>query len=157
MALRKPLVLVDGILSQLPAGDTLDATITDEAVISMTNGSAATTFLTGQPVYISGADLVNLGIANSLATSEIIGLCYQDIPPGISGNILARGYLTLSDWTNIIGTAALVPGTVYYLDPDTAGMLTSTPPVKSKYYLVRIGRALNTTTLEVVPRAPIAL
>ncbi len=157
MALRKPLVLVDGILSQLPAGDTLDAVVTDETVISMGNASSASTFITGQPVYIAGADLVNLAIANSRITSEVLGVCFEDIPPGLTGKILTRGYLTLADWTDIVGVAALTPGAVYYLDPQTAGTLTSTPPTQSKYYLVRVGRALNTTTLEVVPRAPIAL
>ena len=156
MALRKPLVLVDGHIAQIPAGDTLDASVVAIDVVEMTNGETST-IQAGQPVYISGTDTVMLAQANALNSSKVFGLAREDIAAGATGMIQVDGILELPDWTNITGSAALTAGADYFLDPDNAGKLTVTPPTTSGNYLVFIGRAISTTAIEIEIARPIIL
>jgi len=156
MALRKPLVLIDGNIAQLPTSDTLDASVIAIDVIQMTNGETSTASA-GQPIYISGADTFKLGQANSLNTSKIIGLLREDIAAGSTGMVQLDGILELPDWTTVTGNSSLTPGASYYLDPDNAGMLTETPPTASGQYLVYVGKAISTTAINLDIARPIIL
>jgi len=156
MALRKPLVLIDGNIAQLPTSDTLDASVIAIDVIQMTNGESSTASA-GQPIYISGADTFKLGQANSLNTAKVIGLLREDIAAGGTGMVQLDGILELPDWSAVVGSSTLTAGASYYLDPDNAGMLTVTPPTATGQYLVYIGKALSTTAINLDIARPIIL
>ena len=67
MASQKPLVIINGQVQQLPAGDTLNASINEVDVVAMTNANASSITI-GQPVYVSAAGSVNLASASASGT-----------------------------------------------------------------------------------------
>jgi hypothetical protein len=77
-----------------------------------------------------------------------------------SGNILVDGVLTATtaQWDAVAGTTGgLTPGTVYFLGAATAGTLTSTAPSTTGQFVVRVGRAISSTKLDLMIMAPIKL
>lgn len=164
MANRRPLVLVDGNVSQLPQGDILEAELSERDIVEVTNAEAIAITM-GRPVYIAagsyGAGDVLLAQANTAEHSEVLGLV-KDVSIGASatGDILTDGYLTQSDWTDVIGATSLTIGAKYYLDPLNQGMLTETLPDQFTdfgQFIVKVGRAVSTETLEISIEPPIGL
>ena len=154
MALRKPLVLVDGTVEQLQSGDTLDATAQNPNVINLTNGNASAITI-GQPVYSSDADTVDLADASAVGSAKPIGLVQADsIAASSTGAIQLDGVLNSSDWTAVVGSATLTSGSTYYLD-TTAGKMTSTAPTSG--YVTEMGVAISTTEFAIDIKAPIKL
>jgi hypothetical protein len=101
----------------------------------------------GQPVYLHADASVSLAQADDIATAEVIGLIAE--VNGSTIELLTDGHLTLADWTNVIGSASLSPGAVYYLDESTAGQLNTAPPTTVGEVVVIVGRALSTKTLDI--------
>jgi hypothetical protein len=57
---------------------------------------------------------------------------------------------TTAQWDAVTGgTGGLIPGSMYFLDPTTVGMLTTTAPTASGQVVVDVGRASSTTDLEI--------
>ena len=160
MALRKPLVIVGGQVQQIQVGDTLDAIVAEIEVLTQTNGEAAPIAI-GTPVYSSAADTVKKAQANASGTVEIVGLVKStSISASAAGSIQTSGVLaaTTAQWDAVAGTTGgLTAGTVYYLDPATAGKITSNAPYTAGQYVVRIGKAISTTELLIDIDAPILL
>ena len=160
MSLRKPLVMVDGQIQQLQSGDTLDAVSSEVDVVSRTNNNAGSITI-GQAVYPDGDGSVDLAQADASGTVEVLGLvAATSIAAASSGSIQTDGILvaTTGQWDVVTGgSGGLVAGTVYYLDPSTAGNITSTAPTTSGQYVIRIGVALSDTELEISIRPPILL
>jgi hypothetical protein len=160
MATRKPLVLVSGQIQQLQSGDTLDASCNEVDVVEATNGNAGSITI-GQPVYPDGDNSVDLAQANASGTVEVLGLVKDtSLASAASGSIQTDGILaaTTGQWDTVTGgSGGLTAGTVYFLDPDTAGMLTSTAPTTVADYVVRIGKAISTTEMEISITQPILL
>lgn len=153
MALRKPLVIVSGQIQQIQSGDVLDAAVTGEVdVVSLENENAGTIVI-GAPVYSSSAGKVDKAQADAVGTVEVIGLVQPtSILTTASGNIQTDGVLaaTTGQWDTVTGdSGGLTAGAVYYLDPDTAGMLTTTAPSSEGDFVVRVGKALSTTDMEI--------
>lgn len=152
MPSRKPLVLVDGLVRQLPSGDTLDAASSEVDVISLTNGGASAAPI-GSPVYISAANNFALARANAGATARPIALVKDaSIAASAGGFVQTDGVLeaTTGEWDTITGqTGGLTPGALYFLSAATAGRLTTTAPVASGEYVVRVGIAVSTTAMEI--------
>lgn len=148
MALKKPLVISNGQIEQLQSGDTLDAAITDQEIISATNSNAGTINI-GEPVYVDGASSVDLARANASGTKNVIGLVAStSISAAASGNILTDGILTAStgQWDAVTGgSGGLTAGARYYLSATTAGRLTTTAPTTVGQYVCPVGVALSTT------------
>lgn len=160
MALRKPLVIIAGMVQQLPTGDTLDASAAEVDVVALTNGNASPIVI-GAPVYSDSAGSVDLAQANASGTVEVLGFVKDvSIAAAASGSIQTDGILaaTTGQWDAVTGgTGGLTSGTVYYLDPTTAGMLTSTAPSTPTQYVVRVGKAISTTEMEISVEPPILL
>lgn len=160
MALRKPLVLVNGKLRQIAAGDTLDAQVVEVDVISQQNNNAGTINI-GQPVYNDGAGTVDLAQADAIGTVEVLGLVKAaTIVAAASGAIQTDGILaaTTAQWDAITGdVGGLTPGSVYFLDPNTPGNITLTAPTAVGDFVVRLGKAVSTTELEITILQPIEL
>lgn len=162
MANRKPLVIgADGRPQQLQAGDTLQATVTGGEQQQLTNGNAGA-IVVGSPVYITTNDTCDKAQANAAGTKEVRGLVSQapSIGAGLTGAVQLAGVLALTtaQWDAVAGTSGgLTANTPYFLDPATAGKITSTPPTTVGQYIVELGTALSTTELDVDVGRPILL
>ncbi len=160
MALRKPLVIVNGRIRQIAAGDTVDAQVIEVDVVNQQNNNAAAIVI-GSPVYNDGAGTVDLAQADVAATVEVLGLVKDvTIAAAASGTIQTDGILaaTTAQWDVITGdVGGLTAGSVYYLDPDTSGKLTNTAPTAVGDFVVRIGKAISTTEMEITVLQPIEL
>ncbi len=160
MATRKPLVIVDGLLRQMAAGDILDAQLDEVDFVSADNDEIGAIVI-GTPVYINGADTVKKALADAIGTANILGLVVDvTVAASDPARILTDGRLaaTTAQWDAVTGeVGGLTPGSVYYLDPDTAGNLTTTAPTTDTEVVARVGKALSTTILEVSVSQPILL
>ena len=140
--------------------EALDAVEATAGLITQTNSNAGTIVI-GQPVYNDGNDTVDLAKADAAGTVEVLGLVYStSIVTTESGLFVSDGLLeaTTTQWDAITGgSGGLTFGIVYYLDPTTAGKLTTTGPTAAGKYVVRIGRAISTTKLEISISQPILL
>lgn len=160
MALRKPLVVVDGQVQQMSAGDTLDASVQEKDVFILTNGETGALVI-GTPVYVSAASTCKKAQANASGTTDVIGLvATSSVSAAATGSIQSDGVLvaTTAQWDVIPGsTNGLVFGTLYYLDTATAGKLTATAPTTGGQYIAPLGRALSTTDFEITIGSTILL
>jgi len=98
--------------------------------------ATGSTITAGSAVYISGQHSqqpqIVLAQANSLATSQSIGLANQDIPNNTDGYVVIVGFI------KGLNTSAYTVGDTLYLSPTVAGGLTNTQP-NSPNYAVRLG------------------
>lgn len=160
MADRKPLVVVDGQLRQLASGDTLDAKLDEVDFVTVENDEGTDDLVVGTPVYVSSDGGASKAQADSLATALVLGLAVETIAPAASGRVLSDGKLAAAtaEWDAITGdTGGLTPGSSYFLDSATAGMLTTSAPTAEGEVVARVGRALSATILEVSVAQTIAL
>jgi hypothetical protein len=155
MAVKKAIVITNGQLEQLQAGDRLDL----GNVIAKTNNSGGAMVI-GEPVYVNGVNALKAQ-ADAQSTIRIAGLVLDitaaDATPV---NILADGILvaTTVQWDAVTGeTGGLTPGANYFLDPAAAGMLTQTAPTTAGQFVVRVGHAVSTTEMEIEVQQPIKL
>lgn len=121
------------------------------------SAEADSTIVIGNPVYLTGAGHVNPARADAAGTTQVVGLSITDTSAGFTCNYLTEGRIEKSDWTAVAGVANLSAGVTYFLDPSVAGHITSTAPSVVGQYVVRVGRAVNTTTLDIEIELPILL
>lgn len=150
MATRIPLVIVNGQIEQLQAGDTLD--IRAEQV-QLTNDEA-TPVVIGAPVYSDANGGFKKARANAVSTSKVVGLVGQSpsIANGVAGAVTLDGIqtATTAEWDAVTGqVGGLTFNTLYYLDPATGGKLTITAPTTVGQLVVEVGRALSTTDMKI--------
>lgn len=160
MALIKPLVIINGLVQQLSAADTLDAAVSEVDVVALTNNQGAAVVI-GTPVYSNAAGQFRSGQANASGTIQLIGLA-KDVSTAIaaSGLVQTDGILvgTTVQWDAITGqTGGLTAGSPYYLSAATAGRLTVTAPSTIGQFVVRVGLALSSTQLDISIQPPIGL
>lgn len=118
---------------------------------------AGATIKIGNPLYLTGGGIANPAQANSAGPTQVVGVATGDATTGNSVVYITEGRVERTDWTEIIGTSYLSTGITYFLDADAAGKLTSTAPTTGGQYVVRIGRAVNPTTLDIEIELPILL
>jgi hypothetical protein len=152
MAVRKPLVQVAGIISQLPAGDSISVPITGAIEIVQTNDESGSIVI-GTPVYNDAAGGVKKAKADAIGTTKVMGLVSDvTIAASGTGQIATSGILTATtgQWDAVLGTSGgLAFGTVYYLSAATAGLGTSTAPSTTGQYVQRLGIALSTVDMKI--------
>jgi hypothetical protein len=118
----------------------------------------------GMALYYNGANTVALAQSNAASTSNVVGLARNDT----ANAYVFLGKCQLSTqtagrsnaWGNALesgATGGLQSGKPYYLSASAAGKLTATAPSTSGQYVVRVGVALNTTTMLVTPSQPIVV
>ena len=112
--------------------------------------------LAGQPLYIKPSGHAELARADAAATAAVAGFAVAAAEPGFTVNYVTEGKLTLADWTPLLGSAGLVPGTAYFLDA-VAGRITAMAPQAPGLYVVRVGRAASTLTLDIEIEPPVRL
>jgi len=149
-----------GQIQQLQSGDSLDAVVTEVDIVSRVNSNASPIVI-GAPTYPDGNGSVDLAQANASGTVEVLGLVQEtSIAAAASGYIITDGILvaTTGQWDAVTGeTGGLVAGTVYYLDASTAGKLVITAPTSAGQYVVRVGKGLSTTEMEISVSPPVLL
>ncbi len=123
---------------------------------AVSSAQADENLLAGQVIYVKGTSNVELAQANTRPDTEAAGLVLSDTLTGFTAPYVTQGTITLSDWTNVIGAAALAPGVRYFLSAATAGRLVSAQ-VSGGNFHVFVGRALSTTTLDVDIDPPILI
>jgi hypothetical protein len=119
----------------------------DEKSNAFNSGEADENILQGQPLYVKNNGHVALGKA-VLGYNKFAGLAHANTNSGISAKYQPSGLFTMSDWTSVIGVISLTPGETYYLSDANFGEMTSNPSTLSGF-CVKIGIALNTTTIEI--------
>ncbi len=158
MAARKPLVINSGQIQQLQSGDSLEGVDTDLVTLQNDNAGAV---VIGAPVYSVSAGSIDLAQADAIGTSEVVGLMVDTTTAnGVSGQVQTDGVLTAStaQWDAITAeSGGLVANTIYWLDPDTAGLLTITATSTVTELVVRVGKGLSTTQMEISIQPPILL
>jgi len=108
----------------------------EEIQLKVINNTGSTINI-GQPVYITGTTSgqtypnVALAIANTLATSNVIGLANQAIPSGTAG------YVTTIGLIQGINTGSYTVGDTLYLSPYSAGFYQNTIPPTG--YAIKLG------------------
>ncbi|WP_114393519.1 hypothetical protein [Oleisolibacter albus] len=147
----RPLVLINGQIQQLPLGATLDAKIQEVDAVEL---QAKQAMSAGMAVYVSAAYQCQLADAADDAKATVLGLVLGAVASDAYVTILTDGVLEVTDWTDAAGSAALVPGSFYYLGA-IPGTLTTTPPASGN--LVHIGQALTPTKLEISLERPVKL
>ena len=159
----KPLVIEAGQIRQLAAGDTLDAVVTAKEVVTIESASGVT-LNAGDAVYIDSAGKLNLASGGATASKYPIGFVRgqtdgttSNIAAGSQVEVQTDGIFTISDWTAVLGSSTLSPGTKYYLSSATAGNITATAPSSSNHFIVPIGRAISTTSMYIEVGEPIKL
>ena len=160
MANRKPLVIVDGVVRQMSAADVLDVQLNEVDFITADNNEVGAIVI-GTPVYVDGDGTVKKALADALSTAEVMGLVVDvTVAADDPARILTDGRLaaTTAQWDAITGdVGGLTPGSIYYLDPETAGNLTTTAPTTDTEVVARVGKALSTTIFEISINQPILL
>lgn len=156
MATKKPLVITDGNLEQLQAGDNL-APVPNS--LDVVNGEAFA-ILIGASSYIDSANTIKYANADSIDTKDAIGLCTEEIAISGSGVVQVDGLLilTTAQWDIATGdTGGLTPGAVYFLSDVTIGRITKTATTTTGHYIVKMGIAVSTTDFEIMIGTPIKL
>ena len=148
--IKKPLVLTNGEIEQLQAGDSLSPVPNS---LALENDGAAELYIC-TPVYISAADAVD--VAHSPTLPNVVGIVAELIAASAIGTIQTNGKLiaTTAEWDARTGqTGGLTPGATYYL--GDWGALVATPPTTG--YLTRLGIAISLTDFEIKISRPIRL
>ncbi len=121
------------------------------------SAEADSTIKIGNPLYLTGVGHVNPAKADAAGTTQVVGLSITDTSATFTCNYLTEGRIERSDWTDIAGVTNLSAGVTYFLDLTLSGRITSTAPSATGQYVVRVGRAVNTTTLDIEIELPILL
>jgi hypothetical protein len=122
--------------------------------------SNAGTLNPGTPVYLSSADHFDKAQANAIGTAVVLGLTIASVTTGSAGTVRLSGTLTLTtgQWDAITGqTGGLTAGARYFLDPTTAGKLTTSVTDSTGNFLSRVGQATDTTTMVIETQDPLGL
>lgn len=156
MAQKKAVVITNGQLEQLQAGDYIQ----NVEQTQLTNGNAGAIVI-GTPVYASANDTVDKAMANAVGTVNVIGLVADvSIAAAATGSIQSDGVLaaTTVQWDAVAGTTGgLTKDIIYYLDPATAGKITSTAPSTVGQFVKELGIAISTTELRITIKQRIKL
>ncbi len=144
----RPLILNGAQVERAAAGDTVLSP--DHSLVNNETGSPLVKLT---PVYQTGvANEVAKAQANAVGTSKVMGLLTEAIADGASGYALTDGRIvgTTGEWDAVTGqVGGLTPGSDYYLDPATAGELTTTVPTADGQVLAPVGKAASTTEFDI--------
>ena len=121
------------------------------------SAEADSTIKIGYPLYLTGAGHVDPAKADVAGTTQVAGLSLADVNAGVGCKYITEGRIERTDWTEVAGTTNLMVGVTYFLDASTAGRITTTAPTTAGQYVVRVGRAVSTTVLDIEIELPIRL
>lgn len=149
MAKKKALTIYDGKIGQLK-----DTDFIGEVNLATTINPSLATIVAGSPLYQTTTASESLKAqANAVATSKVNGFFVADVLTTASGSVQDSGtlVLTTAQWDAITGqTGGLTAGSEYFLDPATAGKMTTTAPTTSGQFVQSLGVASSTTDFHIV-------
>lgn len=152
----RPLILNGAQVERAAAGDTV---LSPDHSLVTNNTGATLPKLT--PVYKTAvANEVAKAQANAVGTSKVMGLLVEALADAASGYALTDGRIvgTTAEWDAITGgTGGLTAGADYYLDPSTAGRLTTVAPSTDGQVLAPVGKAASTTDFDITVGTTIKL
>ncbi len=111
----------------------------------------------GQPLCVKTTGHVELAQADLAGAVHVAGLATVAAEPGHVARYISEGSVTLQDWTAVAGAALLAAGSNYFLAAGAPGRITAIAPTAGGSYVVRIGRAVSTTTFDIEIELPIRL
>jgi len=158
MTIRAPLVIINGRIQELPIGDSIAGAGTGGG-----GGIEAQAATTGEDVvvsellYLTGSGIANRAQADAIGTSYIVGVCTLGATSGNTCEFLTEGVVSISDWTECIGSVSLSPGTLYFLDPSNPGQMVTVAPTTVTQTVVIVGRAVSAQVLDLTITQPILL
>ncbi len=118
---------------------------------------AAEDILKGQPVYMDNSGHVGLAVGSHALWSKVCGLASADVLSSFLCTFIPDGQVVMEDWTAVTGDVLLEKGKMYFLSPSSPGMLTTLPPSEVGEYVVVVGKAMTTTTLDLEIQASVLL
>lgn len=145
MAIKKPLVLTNGVLERLQPGDSLDL----ERTVTKTAEGALTKCTPVRNKVLGKAEPAQ---ANAFLSARVIGLVLADAADTDPVDVQVDGIFeaTTADWDAVTGeTGGLTEGAQYYLSEATAGQLTQTAPDAWGDFVVPVGVALSETEMDI--------
>jgi len=154
MAKKKPLVITNGVVERLQAGDHLDLSRST----TKTNNTG-NTVNKATPVYVTGGNIL-LAQANSISTSRVAGLTETTTNDTDPVDVQTDGIFvaTTGEWDAVTGqTGGLTEGAQYFLSETTAGRMTVNAPDIDGNVVAPLGRALSSTEFEIEVAQPIKL
>jgi len=104
--------------------------------------------LAGQILYMQNNSKVKLAKADNSTNSNVCGLAIAGALINTPCTYVQDGKFTMADWTNVVGAATLTVGSTYYLDPANFGKLTTVAPTTDGQYVISVGLAVASDTLE---------
>jgi hypothetical protein len=107
----------------------------------------------GQALHVKVNSHVELATNNT--NPQVAGIAIVDANTTFACDYVSSGEVDLPDWTDATGAANLTTGSVYYLDVN--GRITTTSPTSAGISVVKIGRAITNSTLDVEIEPPILL
>lgn len=118
--------------------------------------AVAETVLPGQVVRPSNASTLVLAQADSTNNTRGAMIAATGATMGFTAKVANR-YLTLSDWSSVIGSVSLTPSVDYFLSPTIPGHLTASVPNIPGQVVKHMGTAINTTTMSIIDDDEITL
>lgn len=156
MAVRKPLVIKDGQIQQLQAGDML---VGQNLSVDLTNASGSATIPKLNPVQIFANNQCSTAINITEDQHKVIGFAIEAIPPSTEGTVQILGVIegTTAEWDAVTGdTGGLSPGP-YWLDDGVLTPVSSLPETVDTRYVKRIGTAISATKFKIDPDISVLL
>lgn len=150
--LRAEVMSLESVLSGLTASDGLTWTVSSSGItlaLSGTGGLKMTSngdgIVAGNPVTTSAATS-GKAVKADKDDALFCGLATEAADTDEEFGVIKNGLLTMSDWTDIVGSATLTAGEVYYVS-STPGQLSTTAPSTAGEFIHVAGVATSTTTL----------
>lgn len=110
----------------------------------------------GQPLYRpAGVATVGLARADVTVKARVCGFALRAAAADADVEYITNGMLELSDWTDVLGSTLLTPGSVYYL--GATGGITTTAPSSPGQYVTEVGQASTSLKLQIDIKRPILL
>jgi hypothetical protein len=139
------ITLLNDRVSEVEAEEPEYLAITDSTVSS------------GQAVYMKSTGHIDLAVASSTPQTRVIGFSSSGVASGQQVEYNTDGRLSLSDWTAASGSTSLAPGAFYYLSNSSPGMITTSAPTSAGSYVVQVGIAVSSSTLDIEIKQSILL
>jgi len=156
--LYKTLTAGDNV-SVASTNSTITVNATESSLFKLTNNTGGTLSIC-KALYCGGENQANAALATAYSSAKVIGFATESISDSSDGTIQSNGTLTATtgQWDAVTGdSGGLTPGTTYYLSNTASGNITSTAPTGSGNYITKVGDALSSTTLLIIPTRPIQI
>jgi hypothetical protein len=127
--------------------------------ISLTNNEA-TSFIVGNVVYTDTSATCKKAKADAAGTAGAIGFALTATAAAGTATVQTAGTISLTtgQWDAVTGqTGGLTAGALYFVDPTTAGKITTTAPNATGQFCMQVGRASSTTIMIMLQEGPYGL